>query len=256
MKTIKFIFSLLVSLMLVVPSWAQDTPTDGYVYAKDIAASKGTTVELPIVLKNTEFPVYSIEFDITLPEGVTLAQNNQGNYLITKVADELKNLYWGVGGNAISENPVQTIRVLLFDFEESGENRLHSISTGEKTILSITLDVAENADLLNKQISISNEVITKAVPTSEIDEYGNQKTLYIGTEPLEDLSAVNSMICLLGDANNDGMVANGDITAILNYLVNIPNTSFNKCAADVNQDGKVLNGDVTALLDLLLNNKK
>lgn len=45
----------------------------------------------------------------------------------------------------------------------------------------------------------------------------------------------------------------GDATAVLNYIVGNVSDNFNVKAADVNGDGDVRIGDVTAVLNLIVN---
>ena len=56
-----------------------------------------------------------------------------------------------------------------------------------------------------------------------------------------------------GDANGDGELHIGDVTAILNYILGTASDGFNAKAADANGDGDIRIGDATAILNLLLN---
>jgi len=58
---------------------------------------------------------------------------------------------------------------------------------------------------------------------------------------------------LRGDVNNDGDVNIGDVTTLIDYLLN-PATEINAANADVTLEGDINIGDVTALIDYLLSN--
>ena len=55
---------------------------------------------------------------------------------------------------------------------------------------------------------------------------------------------------LVGDVNGDGEVSIGDVTELINYLLN-PNATL-EGDGDVNHDGEININDVTALIDILL----
>ena len=57
---------------------------------------------------------------------------------------------------------------------------------------------------------------------------------------------------IAGDVNADGEVNIGDVTALIDYLLNDNAAGINLQAADVQGDGEINIGDVTALIDLLL----
>ena len=68
-----------------------------------------------------------------------------------------------------------------------------------------------------------------------------------GIEYLEVFDNPNSM---LGDVNMDNQVSIGDVTALIDYLLNEDSTGMSN--ADINQDQDVSIADVTALIDMLL----
>lgn len=56
-----------------------------------------------------------------------------------------------------------------------------------------------------------------------------------------------------GDANGDGVVDTADVTAIINYILGKPSTSFNKENADVTGDGDILIDDAVQTVQLIMN---
>lgn len=244
MKTIKFIFSLLVSLMLVVPSWAQDTPTDGYVYAKDIAGSLGKTIELPIVLKNTQYPVNSLQFDIELPEGATFVTDQHGEHIITPVDEEL-NSKWILTTKSVAGASSRTTRAVLYNADYNIKE-FTPLSTGERVLLTIKVQIAEDADLVtDARIKISEETITNRV--SGIDD---------ATHPLQSGGTLSSNLKTfkLGDVNRNGEVDVTDLVALLS-VINGQTENLDLDAANANEDNAINITDRVAIMEIINNNK-
>ena len=57
---------------------------------------------------------------------------------------------------------------------------------------------------------------------------------------------------IIGDVDDDGKVNIGDVTTLIDYLLNSESTTINMDNSDVEPDGVINIGDVTALIDLLL----
>ena len=55
-----------------------------------------------------------------------------------------------------------------------------------------------------------------------------------------------------GDVDGDGHIGIGDVTTLIDYLLNGDAAGVNLDAADVDADGNVGIGDVTELIDLIL----
>lgn len=56
----------------------------------------------------------------------------------------------------------------------------------------------------------------------------------------------------IGDANGDGVVDSADVTAIINYILGKPSSSFNKENADVTGDGEILIDDAVQTVQLIM----
>lgn len=57
---------------------------------------------------------------------------------------------------------------------------------------------------------------------------------------------------LAGDANGDGVVDSADVTAIINFILGKPSTSFNKENADVTGDGEILIDDAVQTVQMIM----
>ena len=58
----------------------------------------------------------------------------------------------------------------------------------------------------------------------------------------------------LGDVNGDGKISIGDVTVLIDYLLDNNAPGVIPYAADVNGDNNVSIADISALIDKLLNN--
>jgi len=150
MKTIKFIFSLLVSLVLVLPAMAQNETEDAvYIYAEDISAVLGDEVELPIAMTNT-MPIHSFEFNITIPEGVSFVSKG-ASYKYTLVEEGLEG--WTITVERF--NSSQTAKIMGYYVSATD---LSLQANEETTLFTLTLSVSDDAVLDDAKIVLSNEV--------------------------------------------------------------------------------------------------
>ena len=91
-----------------------------------------------------------------------------------------------------------------------------------------------------------------------ITYFYRMKAFYVnGTESVwSSLMEVTlpDLAVLLGDFDQDGVITLGDVTAIIDYLVNgVVVEGMDLTAADYDQDGAVTLGDATSLIDYLMN---
>ena len=61
------------------------------------------------------------------------------------------------------------------------------------------------------------------------------------------------IIVIPGDVDDDGNVGIGDVTSLIDYILNGDDTVINSANADVDSDGEITIADVTSLIDLILN---
>ena len=67
--------------------------------------------------------------------------------------------------------------------------------------------------------------------------------------PVIDLSPMSFTI---GDANGDGVITDGDVSAIADYIVGKESETFDVDGADTNLDGKINIADATIIIDYLI----
>lgn len=221
MKKILLFFA---AAVCAIASWAQDATVS--------ATVKSQTLEVALANPSEDFVAF--QMDITLPEGVTVANSGavalvpdrltQPGTASTIDANETVNFI--VAYNKISEN---VVRVLAYNLE----NR--AIAGNEGTLFKVTFagTPADNFEVSN----------VKFVTVTELNEV--------------DLDAITSTIgetFVPGDINRDGEPTVSDITCLIR-IINNDNvlSSWNLEAADCNLDGVPSVSDVTVLINLINN---
>ena len=172
-----------------------------------------------------------------------------------------------ITSNVVPEpDPIISISPIdLVEAEQGGESSIvRATVTSENNNENITLVVDGNFQIsLNKtvwsttlQLDPSGEVFyVRLANTATAGEYeGTVEAKTSRVSAYADVEGiVNEKPVMLGDVNMDGEVSIGDVTTLVDYLLNGDVTQFDVVAADVNQDETISIGDVTALIDMLLN---
>jgi hypothetical protein len=195
----------------------------------EVKGHSSSTIALSIDLENTATNLTAYQFDLTLPEGITLATNESGKFLVTKTsryADDEQSL-------TITKLEDNTYRFVCFSM-------YNSVITGTSgAILNAILDVATTVNAATHEGKISDILFTKS--------NGDQLKM--------NEAKFNIVISsyILGDANADGTVNVSDIVEMVNYIMNNASSRFVKVAADVNEDGDVNVTDIVAVVNIILN---
>lgn len=190
---------------------------------------RGETAEMTINLTNESEDLTAFQFDLTLPEGITLASSEGGKYLVSKTerfSDDDQQLNMSlVTGN--------TYRVVCFSMNKD------VITGNEGALLNVVLQVSENMEAGLYEGRIENIVFTKTD--------GTQEKLNDAAFSLEVIAYVT------GDANGDGEVNVTDIVEIVNAIMEQPSERFITQAADVNGDGEVNVTDIVLVVSMIMN---
>ena len=180
-------------------------------------------------MKNS-FIAEGFGFDLVLPDGITVALDEYG-FPMAELSTERTN-------SRITNH-------FDVDFKLDGSLNVQAYSTrglpieghdGEVAL--ITINLSEDLTAGEYPIILKNIAIT--------DENSATVTIEQVTSVLEVPAYI------IGDANNDGKVNVGDLTAISHYILERPDASFLFPAADANQDGNVNVGDLTAVSHIIL----
>ena len=81
----------------------------------------------------------------------------------------------------------------------------------------------------------------------------NGTVIYNGNVVKNTEVVISKPAFIRGDVDGDGNVGIGDLTALIDYLLNGDASVINVNAADCDQSGSINIGDPTALIDYLLN---
>lgn len=192
----------------------------------DAEVCKGRQIILPVKMNNTE-SITALQFDLTLPAGVSIAKNAQGKYIVEKTgrcADHTLNV--SKPGDA------NVYKVLLYI------TPVENIAGSEGAVLNVTLETSESMTEGDYEVTISNINLTTPDETK------------ITPADVTCKLTVNNNIP--GDANGDGSIDVTDIVSIANAILGRPSNSFDATAADVNGDGSIDVTDIVVIANMIL----
>lgn len=199
------------------------------IYFDNCEAFCGKTIELPVKMKNN-ISVTGFQFDIVLPEGVSVVQDEDGFNDITLSTERTTAAKTNTFDSSCMSDG--SIRVLA----ASTRNYAFSGTDGEVCI--IKLQIAEDLPGDDYPIILKNIELTNASgQTWNVDRL--KRTITV-----KDYQ--------LGDANGDGRVSVGDFSAIASHILGSTPEGFNLGAADANQDNNISVGDLSAVATMIL----
>lgn len=224
------LLSICLCLGLLAKAEATDVSQfENVVFPVSTTGEAGKNVTVSVEMNNT-VDATGFQFDIVLPKGISVATDEDGFYLIELSETRTTSKKTDFFSSALQ--PDGSVRVMC----SSTKSYIFEGSSGEvcTMILNVEEDVANgNYPIIFKNIKISD---------------ANANSYKV--EQVEATLTIEGF--LLGDANGDGKVRIGDVTAILNYIVNIMSGNFQVKAADANFDGRIRIGDATAVLNLIV----
>jgi len=198
---------------------------DNMLYIADgLRFSKSKTNTLPISMKN-EDEIVGFQFDVVLPEGLTLALNNKGKYDVTKTDR--------AAGHSLSSNVLAdgTIRIV-------GTSMDNDIIEGfEGVLVNMGIGVAEWVADGDYAIQLKNVKMTNE----------DKQTLTCA-----DKSFVVKVGGKMGDVNHDDAIDVTDAVLIIDEILVKHPDNFDATLADVNRDGSIDVTDVVMVIDAIL----
>ena len=190
-----------------------------------VGVPSGTFI-LPIQLNNTS-AITGLQFELQLPEGVSVAQNAGGN-LVATLSDRVVD-HTITGAKRANGN----YQFIVF----SGTSA--AMTGNEGTIAYITLNVGANVPIGQYTISVKEVELTNT----------NSESLHH-----KDLTSKLTLTeAVLGDINGDSKVTVTDAVAIVNYILERAPSVFISLAADVNGDGFITITDAVSIINQILN---
>ena len=200
------------------------------IYLEPAEALTDSQVTLSVKMKNT-VEVQGYQFDLYLPEGVTIATDEDGFSLIelsTERTTARKTDYFN--------STVQTdgsIRVLC------GSSKGYTFEGNDGEVATITLNISEDMEEGDYPIILK-----------EVNLTDKNSTLYT-TNYLKTTLTVKDHV--LGDVNGNKKVEVADFIATANYILGNPPQVFNIKAADVNGNNKIEVADFIGIANIILN---
>lgn len=201
---------------------------DDKIVVAGVSATKGQQAAFSIDLVNKTTDLTAYQFDLTLPDGISLSVNDKGKYVVTKTSryeDDSQTLN-------ISKMEGNTYRFVCF----SMSNEIITGTSG--AILNAALTIGASVNDGSYEAAITNIVVTKV--------NGTQLKL---KDAKFNIVVTN---IIKGDANGDGEVNVSDIVEIVNYIMNKPSDKFVFAAADLNEDGEVNVTDIVKVVSIIM----
>lgn len=198
------------------------------IYADDTQAFVGTSIVLPLCLKNTA-AITSFQFDLRLPEGVTIATDSYGDADIQLATERTTLARHSLSYNEQANGDMRVVCTSLKNAPFSGN---------DGNVVLVRLNIAEGMEEGDYPIVLSN------IEMSEPDMTKHKVPLYTSKLHIDDY--------LLGDVDGDREVTVTDVTGVVNIILGIPMTGANEKAADVSGDGEVTVTDATGVVNIIL----
>lgn len=201
-------------------------------YVPELVARQGETFSLPINLKSKDENIVGFQFDMKLPEGISLARNSRGKItapIFNAETDRTSAEYHTVSA---SEQADGTVRVLCY----SNANEL--ILGTDGTVCDFTATISEDMAAGKYNIVLTNIVVT----TADLQQTKVGRIVSVLTIPSY----------IIGDANGDEEINVTDIASTASYILGTTPANFVEKAADVNEDCEINVTDIAGIANIIL----
>lgn len=216
----------------VVTIEAEPLIPDNTIYMDSTSAVAGTQAVLSVKMKNV-VAMTGFQFDLVLPEGMTVAKDEDGFDLIELSSERTSSKKTDFFNSAVQADG--SIRVM------ASSTKSYTFDGNDGEVATIKVDI--DPDLAEGDYS----VVMKNIVMSD----ANSDT-YKVAESVATLTVVKKTI-VRGDANGDGIISVGDLTLIAAYVLGDRDNEIDLEAADSNYDGILSVGDLTGLAAAILN---
>lgn len=182
------------------------------------------------VLLTDEETIMGFQFDLELPNGVTVAEKD-GNLLAQ------------LTGNAVNTHDISSNKVGegLYRFVVTPQGT-RAISQANGDGMTITIDVADNVATGIYDMTIKDIKMT-------VKKAGN---FFEEITPKNSTAKLTITEAVLGDVNGDGTVSVTDVISMNSYILEEEPAQFIRKVADLNGDGKVTITDMVQVIDIIL----
>ena len=200
----------------------------------DVQAEAGGVATIDVMLNNSRKNYTSMQFDLTLPEGVNISCNdNNASYMVNVVEERSEKKDHNVSVDRLSNG---NYRFVLY----SPTNSCFTALKGAVLNIELHFDATMNNGNYTAKI---DDVLMCNTKLEGSNINGCEFAIKIG-----DTSS------LLGDADDNGVVDDNDVELIINKILDFGNESINETLADIYADGALDIADVVLTSDIILQN--
>ena len=195
----------------------------------DFGINPGEQQTVDIELSNADHPYSLLEFELTLPEGVSLAKGQDGKWVVAPNSSRITSAHT----ITVEEIGQGQYKFLVYSTQNT------AIEGSSGAIMTLTLTADADAPVGLQQGSITGQVLAEA------DEDGY--------EPADVSFSVNVGL-LRGDANGDGRVSIADVVAVVDYITTNgnPTGQFVASAADTDGVEGITIADAVAIVNMII----
>ena len=195
------------------------------IYIEPIIGRIGGDVSIEVKLKNAEAATAYV-FDLVLPEGITVAKNENGKYIdaLSDRHDDHSRTFNDKGNNTYSLSTL------------SGNSEALTGNDGAIRLLTLHIDEA----LAEGTYAIDIKNAQYSTPNGQLLELPDTRT------------AITVESYILGDVNGNSKVDIGDAVSIVNHMVGKQSETFIEKAADTNKNGKIDIGDAVTIVNYMV----
>ena len=196
----------------------------------DASILRGSQVNLPIQLANTTDNVVGVSYTLTLPEGVTVATDEDGELVYTLNDTRVNTKHFSV---TAAQQTDGSWGVRLYTTNANGV-----IQGNEGEIMTIMLNIDGAMEAGNYQVSLTGNKL------SIRDDNNNVSTLNIS----DAVSTLTVTALAMGDVNGDEEVDLSDAIMVIYHSLQQTASNFHVEVADMNSDGEIDLSDAITII--------
>ena len=195
--------------------------TDNVLALSNCETYAGKQIVLPIEMNNTA-NITAFQFDLYLPDGVTIAKDEDNEYII-----DLSDRATKSHSISFSQQADGAMRLICTSMSST------AFKGNSGSIVNITLDVAPEMSKGDYIIKVRDIELSDGTPYNPLDI---KATLTVKTYSP-------------GDTDGNGKVTVNDAVCIINYILGTPGEGFVEEAADLDGNGEITVNDVVILIN-------
>ena len=194
----------------------------------DMKLANGGRVWVPIGMKN-EKTIVSLQFELELPDGISVATDSQGNYQARMTGR--------ANGHTVSVSKLinGNYQFVIMAIPTA------PLSGNEGAVMEVLLTASKTIAANTYELWLKNIEFTA--------QDGNSLN---AVKPADFKSEMTVITVTLGDVNGDGYITVTDATAVVSHILQETPVEFIEQAADVNHDGKISVTDAAAIVRIIL----